>query len=449
MRKIIATAAILFMAITFFNSCQRLEEIVPGGGGGNGQLQLTKTYSSEVAFKWMDMELHLMITNPTNVGGTPAIRLFAYPAIAMYESVVPGMPDYQSLSGQLTDMPAMPSTVAGATYSWPVCANSALAAMCRNYFTKATDANKTAIDSLEMALNDSYKMLTDTGTFGRSVKFGKAVAELVFTWSKADKSADANAPYTLPVGPGLWKPTPPAFAPAAVPYWGNNRLMVATSLDGTAPTAPPVYSADSTSAYYKMFKEVYHASLTLTDAQKAVAIFYAGKPGSPNYGGGAYLSTLKQVLVKENQKLDFTAYAFAKVGIAMMDAGVGVYKVKYQYNQERPVTFIREVLGKADWTSFVVTPPFPDFPSSHSTLAGSFAQTLEGLLGTNYHFIDHTYDFQGEAPRSFTSFEAMVLDIGDGRFYGGIHSRYSCTQGAILGRKIAQNIDNTLKFKKY
>ncbi|HAH25787.1 MAG TPA: hypothetical protein DCL77_18855 [Prolixibacteraceae bacterium] len=448
MKKISTLVAILFMAITFFNSCQKLEELVPGGGGGNGHLQLTKTYSSEVAFKWMDLQMHLMLTNPTPVGGTPSIRLFAYPAIAMYESVVPGMSAYRSLSGQLTDMPAMPSTVVGAAYSWPVCANSALAAMSRDLFSKATDANKAKIDSLEKALNDSYLMLTDTGTFGRSVKFGKAVADLVFNWSLADKSADANAPYTLPVGPGLWKPTPPAFAPASVPYWGKNRLMVSTSLDGIDPVAPPVYSIDPNSDYYKMMKEVHDASLTLTDAQKAVAIFYAGKPGSPNYGGGAYLSTLKQVLVQENPQLDFTAYAFAKVSIAMMDAGVGVYKVKYQYNQERPVTFIREVLGDATWTSFVVTPPFPDFPSSHSTLAGSFAETLEGLLGTNYHYTDHTYDFQGEAPRSYTSFEAMVLDIGDARFFGGIHSRYSCTEGAKMGRKIAQNINNTLKFKK-
>lgn len=449
MKKFILFVAAVFMAIAFFNSCQKLEEILPGGGNDNGHLKQTKTYSSEVPFKWMDMQLHLMITNPTPVGGSPSVRLFAYGAIALYESVVPGMPSYQSLSGQLTDMPTMPQTLNGTAYSWAICANSAMAAMTRSFFTAATDPNKVKIDSLEQALNNAYKMQTDTAVFNRSVKFGKAVATLVFDWAKADGAANANAPYTLPVGPGLWVPTPPAFAPAAVPYWGKNRLMVASDLEGTAPEAPPVYSVDPSSAYYKMMKEVYDASKTLTDDQKAVAVFYAGLPGKPNYGGGGYLSTLKQVLVQENPKLDFTAYAFAKVSIAMIDAGIGVYKLKYQYNQQRPVTFIRDVLGDATWSSFVVTPPFPDFPSSHSTLAGSFAETLEGLLGTDYHFTDHTYDFQGEAPRSYTSFEAMVQDIGDARFYGGIHSRYSCVKGAELGRNIAKNIDKTLKFKKY
>ena len=321
--------------------------------------------------------------------------------------------------------------------------------MTRSFFTAATVANKARIDSLENALNDLYKIQTDTGTFNRSVKFGKAVAQLVFDWAKADKSADANAPYTLPVGPGLWVPTPPGLGPAAIPYWGNNRLMVATSLDGVDPEAPPVYSEDSNSEYYKMMKEVYDASLTLNDEQKAVAIFYGGKPGTQGYGGGGYLSALKQVLVQENPKLDFTAYAFAKASIAMNDAGIGVYKFKYQYNQQRPVTFIRDVLGEETWTSFIGTPPFPDFPGAHASSAGAFAEIMEGLLGSDYHFTDHSYDFQGQAPRSYTSFDAMVQDIDDARFYGGIHSRFSNQEGALLGRKIAQNIENTLKFKKY
>jgi hypothetical protein len=450
MKKIITPVAILLLAFASLNSCQKLEDLshMTGHDSDYGHLQQTKNYSSEVAFKWMDMQLHLMLTNPTPLGGTPSQRYFLYGAIALYESVVPGMPAYRSLSGQLTDLPPMPNLIPGKAYYWPACGNAALASMTRSFFTAATVANKAAIDSLENALNDEYKMKTDTAEFNRSANFGKAVAEVVFNWAKTDGASNANAAYTLPAGPGLWVPTPPGFAPAAIPYWGNNRLLVSTSLEMAAPDAPPVYSTDASSAYYKMMKEVYDASLTLTDEQKAVAIFYGGKPGVPQYGGGGYLSSLKQVLEQENPKLDFTAYAFAKTCIAMYDAGVGCFKVKYQYNQQRPVTFIRDVLGDATWSSFIVTPPFPDFLSAHSSHAGAFAEIMEGLLGTNYHFTDHTYDFQGQAPRSYTSFEAMVQDIGDARFYGGIHSRYSCTEGAKLGRKVAWNIDNTLKFKK-
>jgi hypothetical protein len=83
----------------------------------NGHLHQTKTYSSEVAQKWHDFQLRLLRlpagSNPFGMNGN---RYFAYFGIALYESVVPGMPGYQSLHGQLTDMPAMPATEPGKAY---------------------------------------------------------------------------------------------------------------------------------------------------------------------------------------------------------------------------------------------------------------------------------------------------------------------------------------------
>jgi len=70
------------------------------------------------------------------------------------------------------------------------------------------------------------------------------------------------------------------------------------------------------------------------------------------------------------------------------------------------------------------------------------------LFGSDYHFTDHTYDYLGMSPRSFTSFNAMVQEIGDSRLYAGIHYRLSCERGAEQGRKIGQNINKTVKFLK-
>ena len=91
---------------------------------------------------------------PTPLGGTPSQRYFVYGAVAMYESVVPGMPAYRTLVGQLTDLPAMPETLPGYAYYWPACVNATMAAMTRNFFTAATAASKASVDSLELALND-------------------------------------------------------------------------------------------------------------------------------------------------------------------------------------------------------------------------------------------------------------------------------------------------------
>ena len=454
MKKLVTPVAVI-LAISLLNSCQKDMDFQQKWDEHDhhgyddalyGHLKQTKTYSSEVVFKWIDMQLRLIRTNPTPLGGVPSQRYYCYAGIALYESVVPGMPGYRSLSGQLTSLPDMPETHHGYKYYWPACANAALAAMTRSFFTAATPDNKTSVDSLETALNEAYQLETSDETLQRSADFGKAVAQVVFDWSTTDGASNANAPYTPPVGPGLWAPTPPAMAPAAIPYWGNNRLMVSTSLDGVAPHAPPVYSEDPSSDYYKMVKDVYDVSQTLTSEQTAIAVYYRDNPG---YGGGHYLSTFEQVLEQEDPKLDFSAYAFAKVSIAIIDAGIGCWKVKYQYNQERPIRYIREVLGHSTWNTVFPTPNFPDFTSAHSAIAGAFSEIMEGLFGYHYHFTDHTYDYLGMPSRSFASFNDMAQEIGDSRVYAGIHNRISCERGLQQGRKIGKNINNTLKFKMY
>ncbi len=405
----------------------------------------TNAYSSEVAVRWMDMQLELIRTSSPFIGGLPPSRPFAYSGIALYEAVVPGMPAYQSLSGQLTDMPAMPKTVPGSPYHWPTCANAALAAMNRNFFPNTSDANKAAINALENELNTAYQSKVDKATFQRSVEFGKAVAQLIFDWSKTDGYAtNINKPYAPPVGPGRWAPTPPGFAPAFGPYWGNHRLFVAGSLEGTAPPAPPTYSTDPSSKYHEMVKEVYDISQTLTSDQIALALFYRDYPG---FGDGHYISILNQLLEQEKPTLDFTAMVCAKTGIACVDAGIGCWKMKFQYNQERPVRYIREVLGHGEWKPLIDTPPFPDFPSGHSTIAGSFGEILNDFFRNSYPFSDHTYDYLGMTPRIYNSMHELVKEICDSRVYAGIHYTYSCTAAAEQGRKIGRNINNTLKFE--
>jgi membrane-associated phospholipid phosphatase len=131
-----------------------------------------------------------------------------------------------------------------------------------------------------------------------------------------------------------------------------------------------------------------------------------------------------------------------------VDAGIGCWKTKFRYNQERPVKYIREVLGHPSWSPLFDNPPFPDFPSGHSTIAGSFAEILKGFFGNSYHFTDHTYDYLGMSPRSYTSFDELAKEVSESRVYAGIHYRYSCDKGCEQGRKIGKNINRKLKFLK-
>ncbi|HEV8273466.1 MAG TPA: hypothetical protein VGQ04_19260, partial [Chitinophagaceae bacterium] len=123
-RKMLSWLCILILPLTIFISCQKQvdkpatqqqsEEVGAANNNGHGHLQQTKTFSSDVVVSWINLQLQMnKAPLPAGTAGQANDRCQAYCGIALYESVVPGMPAYQTLSGQLTDFPAMPSTEPG------------------------------------------------------------------------------------------------------------------------------------------------------------------------------------------------------------------------------------------------------------------------------------------------------------------------------------------------
>ncbi|HEV8273633.1 MAG TPA: vanadium-dependent haloperoxidase [Chitinophagaceae bacterium] len=456
MRKYALHVVIIVACTTFFCSCQKQidepalqqEELTTATNKDHGHLMQTNRFRATVAQKWQDLQNRMLRTPTTaNPYGRHGHRWFAYCGIALYESVVPGMPAYQSLDDQLTDMPDMPQTEPGKAYHWPTAANAALAYMNKHFFTLTyvSAANIASMDSLENALNTEYQAeLNNASTFQRSKDFGRTVAERIYQWSTTDGSLNTNPPYVTAALP-FWNNTPPNPSGIADPYWGNNRLMVAGSTTGTAYPLPPSYSTDPNSAYYAMVKEVYDISQTLTPEQAATANYFKDQPGFQ--AGTAYVSIFSQIMNTENPQLDFYALAHAKAGLALYESMINCWKIKYEVLLDRPIRYIRNVLGHTTWNPVFTTPGHPDFPSGHSQNGGAFAEVMTSILGDNYQFTLHTYDNLGMAPRHYNSFYEMAVDVGKSRVYAGIHYTYSCVAGNSQGKKIAENILNILKFK--
>jgi len=454
-RKIPITVLLLSSLTLFTLSCkkqdvqtrQQAEEIASAANlnSQHGHLKQTNTYTSEVVFKWIDLNRRILLTTTRVAPGIRVNREFAYTGIALYESVVPGMPAYQSLSSQLNQMPQMPSTQPGLAYHWPTCANTALAAMNRFFFPTTSAANKASIDSLEAALNSELVGNADAAGIQRSVQFGKNVAQKVIEWSGTDDADHAFDPYTPPVGQGLWIPTPPALQAAAGPYWGNNRTIVPESINGALPPSPLPYSEDPSSDFFKMEKEVYDVSQTLSAEQAAIGLFWLDAGIG---AGGHWLYVLKQALLNSESKLDVAALAYAKGGIYINDATISSFKTKYIYNVERPITYIRNVMGHTTWNPLFATPAHPDYSSAHTVQSTAIADALASIFGDNYQFTDHQFDNIGLSPRSYSSFNAVVNEVAAARVFAGIHTRMACEAGLQEGLKVAQNIDGKLKFLK-
>jgi hypothetical protein len=442
-----------FISIFIFSACQKqidqptTQKEIAGKANNNihGHLKQTNTYSSDVAIKWMNMQLQIMRT-ATGIPNNAFTRPYAYSGITLYESVVPGMPAYQSLASQLNNLSGLPETEPGFAYHWPCSANAALAYINKQMFPNTSAANKTSIDSLENALNIQYQGEVDAETINRSISFGKAVAQKIFEWAQTDGYLHVSDAYSAPTGEGLWVPTAPAFASASTPYWGNLRTIVSGSDDNAQPGAPIPYSTDPSSDFYKMAKQVYDVSQTLTAEQTAMALYWRDVPGVTT--PGHYVSILKQVLENDKPALDKAAIAYALGGIIANDAGISCWETKYHYNLVRPITYIRTVLGHATWNSLLTTPAHPEYSSAHAVISAATADAFTNVFGDNYSFTDHTYDYLGYAPRQFNSFQAFGIDAGNSRLYAGIHYQPSIDIGLVQGRKIAQNIISKLKFLK-
>lgn len=456
--KIVHTMLLVTAAALFNFSCKKDSD-----PDTDGHQQQTQTYSSDVVKKWLGVQVPLLYS-PAVSYGINAGRYMAYCGVALYEAVVPGMPAYQSLYGQLNEMPQMPQAEQGKAYHWPTCANAALAEMTRKLFTFNPATNE-AVQKLEDELNGAYKTeIGDTAIFERSKAFGKAVAEKIFNWSTTDHPWSSWSPLVLTNNsPGFWWPenNNPTIA-NGIAYWGDTRTMVAGSIENVT-SAPYVYNdIDVTSPYYKDFKEVYDLSKNLTYDQKRLAKYYDDPAVNGYPSGASYISVFKQILEQINPALDVSAFAYAKTGMSLFDATIGSMKGKFRLLQERPFQFIRRVIEPSTnpatwWKPFISTPGHPDFPANHATFSGAFAHALTSIFGDNVAFTNSTYKGQmidlGKGPEdmgsySYKSFNEFANAIAISRVYGGIHTRHAVEEGAKQGIKTAQNIDGKVKFRK-
>ena len=123
-----------------------------------------------------------------------------------------------------------------------------------------------------------------------------------------------------------------------------------------------------------------------------------------------------------------------------------VGREEYTYVFWRPVTAIRN--GEADgnpatvadpaWTSFIATPPFPDYVSGHSTFSGAAATVLAAFYGTDNISFTLGSDGLPGVTRAFTSFSAAAREAANSRLYAGIHFRTASEDGLSAGIAIGE-----------
>ncbi len=408
-------------------------------------------YSANVAIEWFQLDLQLIQQTP---GFSPpvAARALGYLGMALYESVVPGMPAHRSLAGQLNELDSLPWAQPDESLHWPTVANAAMAAMTRMMFPTATAENKTRIDLLERNLPLKYAQEFDAATVTAEIKqrsesFGKLMAMALMTWARTDGGHEAWGPlrrsqsnYVPPSGAGQWSATPPNFAPALLPWWGENRPFVPKVIEACLAPAPPPYSESNASPFYKEADEVWRIANAATQAQRQFALYWADDPGKTPTPAGHWVHIAGDVLKARKATLADAAEAYARLTLAMNDAFIATWRSKYQINLLRPVTYVQLFID-SNWTPQLMnTPPFPEYPSGHSVQSAAAAAVLSKLFGAQTAFTDNAHNDRGWGPRTFTSFGAAAEEAALSRLYAGIHFRSAVVNGQTQGRCVAERV---------
>ncbi|MFN0013073.1 MAG: vanadium-dependent haloperoxidase [Saprospiraceae bacterium] len=446
----LARLLLLFIAILWALPGCRKDSVVPVP---QPVLPETDQFTSDLAVQWFNKLYTLTKTCP---GFSPPVasRAFGYAGVALYESVVHGMPAYRSLGGKLSAMPKMPAPNPDEEYYWPSCANAAMAYMAKNLYANMPADQLASVEALEKQFEQASLAAVDSATHARSVEYGRQVADAVFFWSTGDGGHTGytkNFPTTFvaPVGPGKWVPTAPAFQRALQPYWGYNREFVPGSINHSQPVPPPAFSTDPASEFYKQGQEVYTVTTNLTAEQVRIAKYWSDDPGLAGTPPGHSISIATQILIEKNANLALAAETYCKVGMAVADAFITCWRCKYVFNLMRPITYIHDNFDPA-WVPLLTTPPFPEYTSGHSVQSGATAQVLSDMFGYQNAFTDRTHlqrtDIDG-SPRSFSSFFDYANEAAISRLYGGIHFRDAIYVGIDQGRKIGESI-KALPFRK-
>ena len=397
--------------------------------------------ATKVLDTWYKLLLEL-IRHTATYSPPVASRAFAYLGVTVFEAVASGNPDFRSMAGQVNGLAPVPPRD-NAPYDEACILHGALVHSMNAHFGNTGPTGQRAMLAMTKKLDSLAAEGTAPEVVTRSMAYGLAVSEHILAWSANDGGAvieNMGFPYdyALTEGPAHWVPTSTVAVQQKplLPNWGQNRPFTLPQGDLCGLPAPIDYSEDPTSTFYADAMDVYETSKSLTDDQKAIARFWSDDPMLSPTPPGHWVSIAMQIFERDATPLPLQVETLALLGMAIADGFIACWRSKYEVDLLRPITYIRRVIDPK-WEPLLNTPPFPEFPSGHSSQSGAAAGVLAALFGTNFAFTDATHADDGLKPREFASFQAAAEEAAISRLYGGIHFRPAIDMGLKQGSCVA------------
>ena len=277
------------------------------------------------------------------------------------------------------------------------------------------------------------------------VQLGEAAGASILARRATDGIDGVQQPVYVPGNqPGDYQFTPP-FDIAFFPGWGRlARFGSATAggvLGGPDALTGALYAAD-----FNFTKAIGRSDSALrTPEQSEIAQFwYEDSPIGWN-------RIARTVIGQRRLDAWEAARVLALVNLAMADGFTAGFEGKYRFRFWRPVTAIRAAASDGNpatgadgtWEPFLVTPPVPDYPSTHTVLGAAAAEVLIAAFGDQERY-SMTSTSLPKATRRFKGFSSAAMENGASRVFAGIHFIRAVADGYQQGRDIGRKTSRLL-----
>ncbi len=415
----------------------------------------TAAYDGALARSWMQLAAKMVREN--NLSSPQESRIYSYVGLTIWESVYSGIPEANSMAGQINGYNTAAAVDATKEYDWGIVLCTALCTVFPELIEHVTAAQRSQIEVLRTvqesqmtAAGASSDIRFDSKALGMDIS-----AKILQRMHNDGFNVARNLTPIVPVRDAAhrwyWAPSTPNQQPAE-PLWGTLRTFVIDNAQSCEAAATYPYSEQSGSSFYEDAMEVYESPRVNTNR----SIAYHWEDGSSRTGGPAthWINITTQLLEESDKNLAECAKTYCLVGCAVADAFSICWYSKYKYNQLLPATYVREQINP-NWKPWVYNPPFPEYTSAAATVGGAVPVVLVSLFG-DHAFVDRTqlgsalYTPDGGPfvlpERAFTSFTQAGEEQAMSGIYGGINFRRACELGLQSGRCVGLTLVSHLHF---
>ncbi|MGW7383125.1 vanadium-dependent haloperoxidase [Streptomyces sp. NPDC054794] len=290
---------------------------------------------------------------------------------------------------------------------------------------------------LDTALRSTLDRVPDGPAKAKGIAAGARQARLILASREGDglDPTSVNAPFTVPpAAPGVWRPTPPDYAPAI--QYGNRiaRPFLLNTPDQYRVPAPPALDSARYRADLAEVRAYGAADSTVrSKRQTETATFWYSTSLT------LYTEPLRVALVRMPQSTVAQARLVALFHVALVDTQIATSDSKYAHLRWRPVTAIRTGAIDPDpqWTPLHTAPAHPEYPSGHNTYAGAAELVLRAFTGPRTAPFALTSPTAPGVTRTYTAWSQLSQDNLVARVYSGIHTRSADEVGLVLGKQVA------------